>query len=491
MNRPLRRLAFGVLIGFAVLAVTATYLQAIAGPRYRDDPRNTRVAESRAGRERGGIITADGIVVARSVADPDDPRLFSRDYPEGALYAHVVGYSTRLFGDTGVEEAAADDLASARDATISGVLRALFGGDDLRPRGVRLTIDSGLQATARDALAGQHGAVVALDPATGAVLALVSSPDFDPNTLVGPAAGAAGGALDSDPARPLLDRATSTTYAPGSTFKVVTAAAAVESGLAGPLSEYPDELELELPGSTATIRNFDRGRCTGGDTVTLTEAFTRSCNTVFGRIGMDVGAERLVATAEAFGFNDVPPLELGTIASTIPGAGSFASDVPGVAQSAIGQRDVRATPLQMALVAAAVANAGTIMEPYLIAEVFDADGVVTGVREPEQWRRAVSPATADVLTELMERVVTSGTGRRAAVAGVRIAGKTGTAEVPDAAPHAWFIGFGPVQPAEGARQIALAVLVESGGEAGEDATGGAVAAPIARALFAEWFGLPS
>lgn len=488
MNAPLRRVATVISAIFLLLVGAATYHQVIAGPDYRDDPRNLRVAASLTGRERGTIITADGVVIARSQTNPEDPRLFRRTYPERELYAHLVGYSTVLFGSTGLERAASTDLISDRDSTISGVINALLGGD-LRPRGLRLTIDHDLQRTAGEALGGQRGAVVALDPATGAVLAMVSSPTFDPTTLLGTASSTAGAALDSDPNQPLLNRAIAETYAPGSTFKVVTAAAALEAGTASPGTPFPDQLAVELPGSTATISNYDDDLCADGTTVTLAVAFARSCNTVFAMLGLEVGADTLVSSAEAFGWNEQVPFELPSTPSRIPSAESFLNDRPGVAQSAIGQRDVRATPLQMALAAAAVANGGEVMEPFLVAEVFNADAEIERRTEPAVWRRAMSPSTADVLTELMERVITAGTGGRAAVPGVRIAGKTGTAEVPASPPDVWFVAFGPVDPAEGQPQIAIAVVVEAGGDAGERATGGTVAAPIARSILFEFFGI--
>ncbi len=486
MNGPIRRVALTLFALFGVLLAAVTYLQVIKGPDYRDDPRNLRVLAGRTGRERGTIITADGVVVARSVANPEETRVFRRSYPEGSNYSHTVGYATLLFGDTALEEAYAGLLVSDRDATISGVINALFGGN-LRPEGLRLTIDHRLQSAAVAALGDQAGAVIALDPSTGAILAMVSKPGFDPNTLLGTAAGPAGDDLTADPTTPLVNRALTEVYPPGSTFKIVTAAAALESGVAGPGTSFANPVELDLPESTSTIRNFDRKRCSSEPTISLADALAVSCNTTFGLLGLQLGATILIDTAEAFGFGLEIPFDLRSTASSIPPAWSLLNDPPAVAQTAIGQRDVRATPLQMALVAAGVANGGWVMTPYLVSEIFDSDGAVTFRTEPIGWRQAMSPATAGVLADLMERVVTSGTGSRAAIPGIRIGGKTGTAEVPGRSPHAWFIGFGPVDPEPGVRQIAIAVLVESGGNLGVDATGGTVAAPIAQQVLAVFF----
>jgi peptidoglycan glycosyltransferase len=487
MNGPIRHLAFALFLGMFALVTSVTWLQVVRADEYRDDARNTRVVASRVGRERGTIITADGTVVATSIPDPADPQVFGRVYPEGETYAHIVGYSTALFGATGLERSRSSELVSDRDSTISGVINAMLGGD-LRPQGLRLTIDHDLQTAAYEALAGQTGAVVAIDARTGAVLAMASNPTFDPNTLLGLDAGAAGLELESDPAQPLLNRAASAAYNPGSTFKTVTAAAALDAGAAGPGTTFDDPAELELPGSTATISNFGGSLCNGGQPVTLAKAFSRSCNTVFAALGMEIGAEALVDQAEAIGFNAQPATDFPAATSTIPAAATFENSPAALAQTAIGERDVRATPLEMAMVAATVANGGELMEPYVVAEVFSADAEIESRTEPTPLGRAMSPATAGALAAMMEQVVVEGTGVRAAVPDVRIAGKTGTAEVPGGAPHAWFIGFGAVDAGPQEPMIAIAVIVEQGGSVGESATGGTVAAPIAQAVLAEFYG---
>jgi peptidoglycan glycosyltransferase len=489
MNVALRRAAYVVFIAFVILAGSVTYIQAINGAEYRDDARNPRVVAWRTGRERGPIVTSDQVVVAVSERLPEDPTLFQRQYPFGDLYAHTVGYTSVLFGSRGLERTEASNLVSNRDSTISGVLNGILGGDT-RPRGLRLTIDHDLQTIAAEALGDQRGTVIAMDPATGAILALVSHPTFDPNTLVGADAGPAGKAIENDPDQPLRNRATDETYAPGSVFKIITTASGLDSGLVSPSTEFPDPIELTLPGSDSTIKNIDGEVCRTGQTVTLDYAFVKSCNTTFAQLGMDLGGTALADTANKFGFNESIPFDLPVLASFFPPGAVLDENVPATAQSAIGQRDVQSTPLQMALAGAAVANGGTMMVPYLVYDVFNSEGTVESSTIPEQWRRAMSPATASVLTEMMEQVVVSGSGRRAAVPGIRIAGKTGTAQVTDKAPHVWFVGFGPVEPEPGQQSIVVAVTVESGGDFGESASGGTVAAPIAQAVLAEFFGNP-
>lgn len=483
MNGPTRRLATALFLGFVMLLGSATWIQVIAADRYRNDPRNVRTSISESGKERGVIVTSDGTVLARSEPSPDDPQSFVRVYPEGPAYAPVVGYTSRLAGSAGLEAAFADELRSRRDLTFSDMLSALFGRD-LRPRSVQVTIVPELQEVAYQALAGNRGAVVALDPRTGDLLAYVTSPSYDPQALAGPDALENREGLLADPEEPLRDRAGNEITRPGSVFKTVVAAAAFESGEYAPETLFDDPVTFQLPGSSATISNFGDGLCSDGGRVTLEVAFIRSCNTVFADLAIQLGAGRIGRTAEALGFGEPFELPWETTASVFPTA-ELEDDPAALGQSGIGERDVRATPLQMAMVAAAVANGGDLMEPRVVSQVFDADGETVESFPPQRLGPALSRASADVLTEMMERVVTEGTGRQAAVRGVRVAGKTGTAQGVDNAPDVWFMGFAPVDDP----RIAVAVLVEDGGDAGGSATGGGVAAPIAATVIDRWFGI--
>jgi peptidoglycan glycosyltransferase len=480
VNRPTRRLATAVLIAFGLLGLMASWVQVVAADTYRLDPRNARFNLAQSGKERGLIVSADGVVLARSDPDPATTGSYLRTYPEGAPFTHVVGYSSLLFGQQGLELAYSDELRSRRDLTISDLISVILGRD-LRPLNLQLTIDAELQRLAYEALGSQRGAVVALNPATGAVLAIVSTPSYDPSLLLGTDAATQWQTLLDDPNRPLADRATREIYPPGSTFKTVVATAALESGFATPDTTFPDPAEFPLPGSTATVSNAGGGVCNNGVSTTLLRAFVRSCNTTFARIAVEVGAESIGEIANNVGFNGEISFPWTVAQSAFPTA-ELSLDPAALGQSGIGERDVRATPLQMALIAAAVANQGSILDPYLVGRIFDADGTEVEVTEPGNPRQAFSAETAAIMSQMMERVVTEGTGRLAAVPGIRVAGKTGTSTGEEGRPHAWFIGFGPVEQPS----IAVAVFVESGGDLGENASGGSVAAPIAAQVISEW-----
>lgn len=485
MNGPIRRVSIGIFAGFFALLAAVTWIQVIHADALKTDSRNPRLALSERGKERGLMVTIDGVVVARSVDDPDNPLSFVRQYPEGEAFAHVVGYNSFTVGDSALESAYAADLRSRRDLTISDILSVILGRD-LRPQSLELTVNSTLQRAAYEALAGQRGAVVALDPRTGAILASVSSPSFDPEALLGPDASEVWTALLADPDSPLSDRATKELFAPGSTFKTVVTATALDTGEAGPGTLFPDPVAFELPQSTATITNFSGRVCNDGQGVTLLEAFVRSCNTVFADLAIRLGAAEIGITAAVLGFNQEIDFDWPLPRAVFP-VEDLENDLAALGQSGIGERDVRASPLHMAMVAAAIANGGVTPKPHLVNRIFDADGNTVTQMDPTSLGRAMAPATASVLTQMMERVVTEGTGRLAAVPGVRVAGKTGTSEGSGDLPNPWFIGFAPVDNPT----IAIAVLIEGGGAVGESATGGSLAAPIASALIEVWMATSS
>ncbi len=476
MNTPLRRLATVVLAMFLVLAGSATYIQVFQAPSLNNDARNVRTLYREFGSARGPIV-AGGTAIAQSVP-VDDPFNYQRSYPDGELYSAVTGFFSIANGRSQLELAANDSLTGRGDQLFFSRVRDLLTGRSPEGAAVETTIVPAAQQAARAGLGDQQGAVVALDPRTGAILALVSTPGFDPNALAvhdTQAASDAYQALVAADGNPLRSNATQERYPPGSTFKLVTAAAALSSGAYTPDTLIASPRELALPGTSATIQNFGGASC-GGDQVSLAEALRISCNTAFAQLGMDLGAAALAEQAKAFGFGDSSlTVPLPVAASVFPDS----PDAPQTAQSAIGQFDVQASPLQMAMVAAGIANGGEVMRPYLVQTIRAADLSVVHEASPEVYSRALSPANAAALTQLMVDVVERGTGTAARIDGVGVAGKTGTAQTTDeAAPHAWFTAFAPADDP----RVAVAVLVEHGGSLGNDATGGRLAAPIARAV---------
>jgi peptidoglycan glycosyltransferase len=478
VNRPVRRVAVAVLLLFGVLLVNVNYLQVVKAGDYRDDPRNSRVLLRTYERERGPISVQAGSEQARVAfsAETDGRLKYLRTYPSGPAYAHVVGFVSLVYGTPmGVERAADRVLSGEDDRLFVRRLSDYVTGREPSGGSVVTTLNPAAQEAAVNGLGNRRGAVVALDPKTGAVLAMASTPSFDPNRLAShdPAdVRAYYTELEAAEGDPLLNRAISATYPPGSTFKVVTAAAALESGQVTTETQIPSPRELDLPQTNANLRNFGGGSCTG-ETSTLADALRISCNTAFGSLGLQL-PDAVRDRAKAFGF-DEEGLEVPTrvAASRYPDE----TNPPQAAQSAIGQFDVRATPLQMALVAAGIANAGEVMKPYVVREVQAPDLSRLSLAQPEVWRTATSPEVAGQVAEMMERVVSDGSGTAAQISGVRVAGKTGTAQhAQGRPPHAWFIGFAPAEDP----QVAVAVVIEDGGSLGSEATGGRLAAPVAR-----------
>jgi len=471
MNTTIRKttVALGLLI--LALMINANILAVIQNDELRARDGNRRQIIDEYDQQRGSILVGRKDV-AKSV--PTDERLrFLRVYSDGPTFAPATGYYS-VYGATGIEKAENDLLAGSDDRLFVDRLTTLFSGQQPQGGTVVLTLDAEAQRAAFEGLDGQEGAVVALDPRTGAILALASSPSFDPNLLASHDPTEVSESYErmrKDPGDPLLNRSLQQVYPPGSLFKVVVSAAALSSGEYTPDTEIPAPAVLDLPETTATISNYDDAPCLGGE-VTLTEALALSCNTAFAKIGLELGDDTLRAQAEDFGFNERIDIPL-TVAPSIYPANLNA---PQTAQSAIGQYDVRATALQMAMVGAGVANDGVVMTPYLVAEERAPDLSALDITEPEPLSRAVSSEVAGELRDMMVTVVTSGTGGSAAIPGVSVGGKTGTAQDGNRPPHVWFMAFAPAEDP----QIAVAVIVENGGRLGDAATGGAVAGPIAR-----------
>lgn len=476
MNTPLRRLASVVVVMFLALMLGSTWVQFVTAPDLNADERNVRTLYREFGTPRGPIVVG-GEAVASSVP-VDDVFGYQRVYTNGPLYAHLTGYYSVVYRRSELESAMNTELNGSADSLFLRRIQDLVTGRQPQGAIVETTIVPAIQQAAWDALGDQRGAVVALDPTTGAILALVSKPSYDPAALASHTQAdvtAAWEALNADEAEPLMNRALrGDLYPPGSVFKVVTAAAALENGL-DPAAQLPAPVELDLPLTTRTLPNFGGAACSPTGTQTLADALRISCNTAFGQLGLDLGADALRDQAEAFGFSQPLAVPMRATESSFPAE----PDAPSTALSAIGQYEVRVTPLQVAMISAAVANDGVLMRPYSVAAVRSADLEVVDETDPEEMGRAVSPETAQILTEMMVGVVESGSGRAAQIPGVRVAGKTGTAQTGNEdAPHAWFTAFAPAD----APRIAVAVVVENGGSLGNEATGGAVAAPIARAV---------
>jgi peptidoglycan glycosyltransferase len=487
MNRPIRNLAIGCMVLFLALLINATYLQywqSDALTSLSKHPDNRRVLDEAFSRPRGAIVVK-GKEVAQSQKSGDQYK-YQRVYPQGRMYAPITGFFSRDWGVGGIE-ATQNSVLSGNDSKLF-VNRVvdLFGSGDPQGGSVSLTINPKAQKAAYDGLRALgdnvRGAVVALEPSTGKVLAMVSSPTYDPNRLAGhdfTAVSQAHKALLDNPLNPLDNRAIETVLPPGSTFKLVTAAAALESGKYQPDTMVPGGASLKLPQSTSVLPNENGGSC-GGAKITLTRALQVSCNVAFGSIGLDLGADALQQQAEKFGWGQTPFHDLDDSLTRQAAAKFPHPDAPQTALSAIGQWEVSATPLQMAMVAAGIADNGTVMKPYLVDEVRSHDLEVLDKTNPEPLTpNAVSAATARKLTDMMVAVVDNGTAVNAQIPGVKVAGKTGTAQSEaNRPPYAWFVSFAPADNPT----VAVAVLVQDAGVDRDAISGNGLAAPIAKSV---------
>lgn len=485
MDRQIRWLAVVLLACFVLLFLQLNRIQVLQASKLSNAPGNARTTEARFSAPRGVIQSADGAVLARSVPTSDIFK-YQRQYPEGKLFSQITGYVSLIYGTDGVERTYNSDL-TGKTIPIRD-LKDIFTSRTVTEN-VTLTLTKHLQQVAQSALGNQIGAVVALDPRNGSVLAMYSNPSFDPNPLAAHdthTENTAWSLYQIDPDQPMLARAFRRSYAPGSTFKVVTSAAVLDHRPDLATKPYPRVSSIALPNSTHRLSNFNGETCGG----TLPDLLTFSCDTGFGQIGLDMApGTDLAAEANAFGFNQQPPLDLPSVASsTFPPTSSFANDLPALAFSAIGQQDVAATALQMALVAAGVANHGTVMTPHVMAQIHDDQGRLVRTWQPTAWLQATSGATATTLTKMMENVVnTPGATAQGVfnIPGVQVAAKTGTAQTGGASgSNAWMIAFAPAE----APTVAVAVVVPAQPGLSRDATGAAAAGPIADKVLATALG---
>ncbi len=478
MNRALRRISIAVLVMFVLLLANVNYLQAFEAGSLTSKPGNARAFAAQFQYQRGEITTADGKVIAQS-KNVGGVYKYQRQYPLGPEYAPATGYDA-LYGASGIEQAENSFLTGNSSKLAVRNVIDMITNKPRKGATVQLTLDSNAQNAAWTALqaSGKAGAVVALNPQTGAILAMASYPSYDPNQLAvldGNTLNANDKKLLTDPAQPLLNRATSATYPPGSTFKIVTSSAAFSQGNDNPNTVVDAPVSLQLPQSTAHLINNDGEVCgtLGGGKATIITAFTESCNTAFANIGMQLGSATLKSMAEKYGMND-PNLKLPTpvAASNFP----LEPDKATTALSAIGQKDDTVTPLQEAMFSAAIANNGTLMKPYLVQQVQAADLSIVDSAAPTALSQPVSTAVAGQIRQMMLSVVNSPDGTAAAfknaIPGVQIAGKTGTAQngVNNSGLNdAVFTCFA----SNGNRSMAVGVIIQGGGY------GAAAAAPIA------------
>jgi len=480
MNKPIRAVSVFCLLLFLALMVNSTVLQFARAKSLDDDPRNRRVIQAAFGRERGAIL-AGKVDVAKSVPS-NDVYKFQRTYPKALEYAPVTGFFS-YYSQTGIEQSQNEILSGEDSRLFVNRLIDLVSNADPKGGNVELTINPKVQDAAWKGLRalgpGVQGAAVAIEPSTGRVLAMVSTPGFDPNKLANHDLDASTDAYnkyDKDPAQPMLNRAIQTTLPPGSTFKLVTASAALEDLGMTPDSLVPGGTSLKIPGTTHVLHN-DSGESCGGGKITMTQALTVSCNVSFGWLGTQLTDAQLRSQAEKFGFDKTYLSDLTNQAPARFPSGELGA--PLRALSAIGQYDVAATPLQMAMVAATIANHGTEMKPYLVDRVTSSSLDVLSQTDPVVMGNPISPRTASQLTQMMVSVVDAGTGTSARIPGVEVAGKTGTAtSTASRPPYAWFVSFAPAQNPK----IAVAVLVQASGTNPSEVYGGTLSAPIAKSM---------
>ncbi|MFI5254085.1 MAG: peptidoglycan D,D-transpeptidase FtsI family protein [Candidatus Limnocylindrales bacterium] len=479
----LLRVGLALAVIYAGIGAGLAWWQVVEAERLTIDPANPLVAGAEQGGQRGSILDDRGVALVESVRQKDGTYRRSYPYPQ---VEPLVGYVSPQFGASGLEAAYAAQLLGVADASGDAGLLRKFRSQPFQAQDIRLSLDLRLQKAAMALLAGQRGAIVAIEPSTGRILALASSPSFDGDKVVDPKGGAA--YFQSLLAKPadqsvLLDRATQGLYVPGSILKIVTSVAALGSGTITPQTTYPDQPGEEKTGFLVDgYRVVDGHHTFTGDlALDYSQAVEVSCNIYFAHVGLALGGDQLLRWGAQLGFGAPIPFDVPTAASSIDGGDGFIDDVE-LANAAYGQGEATATPLQMALVAATIANGGTLMRPHLVDAFVSADGSVSQVGS-EVWRQVIDQATATIIEKAMRQAVEGTWGRRfagaAEVPGVPTAGKSGTAQLGSGEPHSWFIGFAPAtQP-----RIAVAVIIEHGGPSSLSAV------PIGGEIMADWLAM--
>ena len=478
MNKPVRRLFYVSVIMFASLILMLGYRQVIQASDLAENPQNTRKVFAQMRIERGLILGSDKAEFANNRKEAD---LFYRVYPTGDLAPQLVGYNNITYGQVGLEHSQNKYLTGTADEVELVNLLDTVMGKEKKGADLRLTINPRVQRTALGELQnlGKRGAVVVLDAKTGAVIAMTSNPTYDPNQLE-----ENWKVLNADPGSPLLNRATQGLYTPGSTFKMITTAAALESGEYTSQSRFRDDKGRTDIFDGFTVQNYQKESF--GEH-TLEEAFSKSINTTFAQIGDRLGQGKLVEYMQKFGLYEKPPFELPADEMSPSGRYENGELLPSddpmgrtqVVSMAFGQEQLLVTPLQMALVAQSIANDGRMMKPYVIDSIADYNGTIIKQASPDVWRTPIRPETARTEKDMMVKVVNEGTGRGAKTSKVQIAAKTGTAEVDGRGPNAWFVGFAP---ADNPKYV-IAVVVE------DSDAGGGISSPVARETLLAALGL--
>ena len=473
MTPEIKRIANVILLMFLSLFIAASAMQVVNADSLNNDSRNQRAVYDGYKTQRGSILVNNKPIV-ESIKTFDAYHYLRKYYSE--KYSSITGFYSLFQGRNGLENFLDSSLRGDNSAQFFEQINALFSGNPVTGASVELTIDEDVQQVAWDALGKMKGSVIAIEPSTGKILAMVSKPGFDPNLLsthIVSDAAANYKKLITNKNAPLVNQSVDALYAPGSVFKLVVAAAAFESGEYTPASTLPNPRSYTLPNTNTEITNSGEGRCGGARTVSIATALRLSCNIPFAQLGVLLGQEKIAAQAKKFGFGSSITIPLKTTASVYPEN----LDDAQLALTSFGQFDVRVSPIQMLLVTSAIANEGVEMKPYLVDQIFTSNLTLLSQSEPEEIGRSITTSTAEALTKMMVQAVSNGVSSNAQLPGVKVAGKTGTAENGAGEPYTlWFTGFAPADKPE----VAVVVVVEDGGGLGQSGRGNSLAAPIAK-----------